>query len=79
MKCANHMKLATSQMSDGDLKLIREHVARMVPPAVLGGVLYVNAELPPQCKGIYRYLRHPPIAVVTIDAWVYVKVWLECL
>lgn len=74
MKCANHMKPATCQMSDVDLRLVRERVTQLVPPAVLGGVLYIDAELPLSAKGPYRGMRHPPIGMVTVDVWVYVKV-----
>ncbi|EPS94989.1 hypothetical protein FOMPIDRAFT_1054615 [Fomitopsis schrenkii] len=73
MKCANHMKPATCQMSDVDLKFVREAVAEMRPRAVLSGVMYVEGELPPQSKGEWRGVRHPPIATMTLDVWVYVK------
>lgn len=70
------MKPATCQMSDADLKFVREAVAEMIPRAVLSGVMYVEGELPPQSKGEWRGVRHPPIATLILDVWVYVKVWI---
>ncbi|KAH9927711.1 uncharacterized protein B0H18DRAFT_1118237 [Fomitopsis serialis] len=46
-KCVNHLKAATVQMSDDELKRVRREVAELEPPPEHhGGALYLRAELP---------------------------------
>ncbi|KAH9928325.1 uncharacterized protein B0H18DRAFT_1118006 [Fomitopsis serialis] len=76
LKCRNHLKPATIQMSSEVADDMRKRIAELDPPARLGGTYYLRprpALERPRPAVRRRRAARPPLETTTVDAYIYIE------
>ncbi|KAH9913613.1 uncharacterized protein B0H18DRAFT_1126104 [Fomitopsis serialis] len=72
-RCANHLKPGALQMTEAQLYEVRARVASLNPPARIGGVTFVGAQLPPALIAAATGPGRPHLQTETVVVYVYIR------